>query len=102
MGIDVISKPVYQILSELTQEPRLEVALPLAVKDLVRLRLKEAVDQRTQFEERYVMTFSEFEQNWEQGQIPAPHSFAVEQDYWEWEAAVTDEMRLRELEATLP
>jgi hypothetical protein len=39
---DVISKPVYRILSELTQESRLEVALPLAIKDWVRLSLKEA------------------------------------------------------------
>ena len=37
MYTDVISKPLYQILSDLTQESRLEVALPLAIKDWVRL-----------------------------------------------------------------
>ena len=102
MAIDVISKPIYQILSELTQELRVEVALPLAMKDLVRLRLKEVVAQRALFEQRYAMTFAKFAQEWETGRIPNGHSYTVEQDYWEWEAAVTDETRLLELGATLP
>ena len=41
MVTDVISKSIYEILCELTQESRVEVALPLAIKDWVRLKLKE-------------------------------------------------------------
>jgi len=37
---DVITKPVYQVLSELTQETKLEVALPLAIKDWVKLAVQ--------------------------------------------------------------
>jgi hypothetical protein len=46
----VITKPVYPVLSELTKETRVEVALPIAIKDWVRLRLQEAGQQRDRFE----------------------------------------------------
>ncbi len=55
MITDVISKPIYRILSDLTQESRVEVALPLAVKDLIRLKLKEPRERRQEFELRYGM-----------------------------------------------
>ena len=55
---DVITKPVYQVLSELTQETKVEVALPLAIKDWVRLKLREARQERDGFERRYGMDFA--------------------------------------------
>lgn len=94
---DVISKPVYQVLSDLTQESRLEVALPLAIKDLVRLKLKEAREQREAFEQRYNMDFAAFKRAWDEDRIANKHSYKVERDYWEWEAATTDEERLRQM-----
>ena len=94
MITDVISKPVYQVISDLTQESRVEIALPLAIKDLVRLKLKETSEQRLVFEHQYAMTFSEFQQAWETDVIPNKYSYTVEQDYWEWEATITDEQRL--------
>lgn len=39
-----ISKPVYRVLADLTQESRIEVVLPLAVKNLLRLRIKQTRD----------------------------------------------------------
>lgn len=97
MYTDMISKPMYQILSDLTQEPRLEVALPLAIKDWVRLKLKETNEQRRAFEQRYGMDFSAFKQAWLEGNIADKHSHQVERDYWEWEATVSDEGRLRQM-----
>ncbi|MBC8252850.1 MAG: hypothetical protein H8E35_02325 [Ardenticatenia bacterium] len=97
MHTDVISKPVYQVLSDLTQEPRLEVALPIAIKDWVRLRLKETREQQAAFEQRYGMDFPTYKQAWKEGRIANKHSYGVERDYWEWEATVTDEQRLREM-----
>jgi hypothetical protein len=97
MYTDVISKPIYQILTTLTQESRLEVALPLAIKDWVRLKFKEAVEQREAFEQRYGMDFPSFKQAWTSGNVPNEHSHEVERDYWEWEAAATDEDRLRQI-----
>ena len=97
MYSDVISKPIYRILSDLTQESRVEVALPLAIKDWVRLRLKESHGQQERFKQRYGMDFNAFKQAWQEGRISNKHSYQVERDYWEWEAAVTDEERLQEM-----
>lgn len=94
---DVISKPIYRILSDLTQESRLEVALPLAIKDWVRLKLKETGELREAFERRYGMDFQVFKQAWHEGRIENDHSYEVERDYWEWEATITDEERLYQM-----
>jgi hypothetical protein len=102
MDTDVISKPIYQILSDLTQEPRLEIALLLAIKDLIRLKLKEAREQQAVFEQRYELDFDGFKQNWQEGRIADQHSYEVERDYWEWEAAVTDQERLQQMLEQLP
>jgi len=102
MNADAISKPIYRILTNLTQESRLDVALPLAVKDLVRLKLKEAREQRESFEQRYETDFVAFQEAWHAERITNKHSYEVERDYWEWEAAVTDEERLKEMLESLP
>lgn len=92
-----ISKPIHKILVDLTGETRLDVALHVATKELVRLKLKEAEEQRKQFEDRYEMDFEAFKRAWNEGHIPNKYSYEVERDYWEWEAAVTDERRLRKM-----
>ena len=92
-----ISKPVQRLLADLTGEARFDVALHLAVKDLIRLKLGEAERQRRAFEERYQMDFKAFKQAWDEGHVADKHTYEVERDYWEWEAAVTDEKRLREM-----
>jgi len=69
----------------------------MTTKDRVRFKLEEAEEQRKRFEERYQMNFEAFKQAWNEDQIPNKHSYEVERDYWEWEAAVTDERRLREI-----
>ena len=89
-----ISKPVYRVLTDITGQPRFEVALHLATKDLLRLKLKEVEEQRAVFEVRYGMDFESFKQAWDEERIPDRYSYEVERDYWEWEAAVTDAQRL--------
>jgi asparagine synthetase A len=98
---NVITKPIHRILTDLTQEPRLEVALPLAMKDWVRLKLKETRELQTEFEQRYGMAFDAFKQAWLADHIANAHSYAVERDYWEWEAAVSDAERLLEIAESL-
>ncbi len=101
MITDVVSKPIYQILNTLTGEPRVEVALPLALKELVHLKLQEANLQRSTFEERYYTNFATFKLAWSNQPDNQKHSYEVEQDFWEWEAAVTDEARYNEMLKTL-
>jgi len=98
----VISKPIYRTLTNLTQEPRLEVALLLAVKDLVRLKLKESRGHKAAFERRYGMDFRAFQRAWDKGQVADKYSYQVERDYWEWEATISDEERLHQMWENLP
>ena len=47
------------------------------------------------------MDFPQFEEAWKEDNIPQRYSFEVENDYAEWEAAITDLKRLEELEQWL-
>ena len=101
MVSDVISKPVATILTTLTHEPRLEVAVTLAVKDWLQLRLRTIEAEKEAFEEKYGMTFANFRAAWDAGKIPDRHSYEVEKDYWEWEGLLTDEDDLRSMAESL-
>jgi len=92
-----ISKSLYKILTDLTGEARFDVALHLATKELVLLKLKEVEEQIEQFEQCYHMDFDHFKQTWDEGHMADQHSYEVERDYWEWEAAVTNRTRLQEI-----
>jgi hypothetical protein len=93
----VIPKPAYNVLRRLTGESRPDVALSIALKDLVRLRLESAQTQMTAFEQKYAMKFVEFESEWKANKIPQAHSYAIEKDYQDWEAAASDVTALEEL-----
>jgi hypothetical protein len=95
----VIPKPAYKILRRLTGESRPDVALSLALKDLVRLRLDSARIVVSSFEQKYGASFEQFAALWQAGKIPQANSFAVEQDYWDWEAAASDIQALEEIMA---
>ena len=97
-----ISKPLHKILFQLTGEPRFELALQLATKDLLRLKLMEAEQEGKVFTNKYSMTFDEFKRAWESDQIPDRYSYEVEKDFHEWEATQTDSVRLREMLDQLP
>ncbi len=92
-----ISKPIHRILTHLTGEERIDVALPLATRDLIQLKLKNYSEQIARFEAKYQMTFEEFKSSWENNQIPNKHSYEVERDYWEWEAAEVERKNLMHL-----
>ena len=49
----------------------------MTTNDLVCLKLKEAEQQRNQFEERYQMDFEAFKQAWNDDRIPNKHSYEV-------------------------
>lgn len=97
----IVSKPAHKVLKELTGEARPDLALPLALKDLIRLRLEAAEATIAAFEEQYGTDFAGFEEAWERGEIDAPYSYPVERDYWEWEAAITDKAKLESLQNSL-
>ncbi len=98
VAMETIPRAVHRALQKITHEPRFDVALSIAVKDLLRLRLKEVTQQRETYEAKYGMSFQVFRAKFQAEEIPDQYSYAVEKDYWEWEAAVTNEAALRELQ----
>jgi hypothetical protein len=59
--------------------------------------LEESKSSITDFEQKYGISFSEFEEKWHKGEILEKNSYQVEQDLLAWEAAVTDKKALEEL-----
>jgi hypothetical protein len=93
----VLPKATYNLVKRLTGQSRPDLALSLALKDLIRLRIKEAESHIAVFEKKYAMTFREFESAWKNGKIDDPYSYPVEQDYFEWEAFVSELEGLQEI-----
>ncbi len=94
----IVSKPTHKVLKELTGEIRPDLALFLALKDLVRLRLEAAEIRIVAFEDKYSKNFDHFKKAYEKGEIANPYSYAVEKDCWEWEAAITDKAKLESIQ----
>ncbi len=88
---------MYRVLSSLTGEHRADIAVELAAKDLLRLKVKEVEERIKEFETRYQMKFAESKQAWSADKISGKHSYEVERDYWEWEAAVENVEKLRQM-----
>lgn len=74
----------------------------MITKDRVRFELKKARAQREMYAHRYGVDFYAFQQAWQKGQLAGKHSYEVERDYWEWEAAITDEECLQQMLERLP
>ncbi len=93
----ILSKGAYNILRKLTGADRPEVALWLAIKELVRLSMKETQEQIAAFEKKYGMNYAEFEIAWKDGAIKDPYAYPVEQDYMQWETAQAELKELIEI-----
>ncbi len=89
-----LSDPVYEVLRQLTRQEKVDVALSVALKDLLQLKKQNIENQIESFEEKYGMTFSEFEQACKDGRIKDPFSYEVEKDNWEWDAALAEQQTL--------
>lgn len=93
----VLPMSTYNLLKRLTGETRPDVALSVALKDLVHLRLDAAQSMIADYEQKYGMTFDKFQEGWQAGKIPDPYSYAVEGDYSAWESALSEVEALQEL-----
>ncbi|MBM3180830.1 MAG: hypothetical protein FJZ86_10800 [Chloroflexi bacterium] len=93
----VIPKGTHNILRRLTGQSRPDIALSLAIKELIHFRIESTKAQIAAYEQKYGMVFSEFEQAWKDGKIKDPYSYPVEQDYMQWETALVDIKLLEEI-----
>jgi hypothetical protein len=92
-----IPKTTLQALTELTGEPRLNVALLLTLQDAIAHRLAKINADIQRLEGKYGMPFEQFESLGEQGKLPDRFSFAVESDYLEWDGLVSRKKKLENM-----
>jgi hypothetical protein len=85
-------------LTEITDIPDMDIALRKILSEYLELKLKSLDAQTAHFETKWNMTFEDFSQKCEDGQLEADtYAYEVEKDFWEWEEAVTLKKRYETL-----
>lgn len=84
-----ISTNILKALTEITGEPRVELAIMEIIKDSVEHRIQKIEQEIKTLEKKYSMNFKEFEQKFQREQIPDQYSYETERDYLEWEGLET-------------
>ena len=93
----IIPKGAHNVLRRLTGQSRADVALSLALKELIRYRIASAQERIKDFEDKYGMNYAGFDDAWKSGKIKDAHSYPIEQDYMQWETALADLKVLEEI-----
>jgi len=91
-----IPKGTIKILSDITGEPRLDVAIRMTLRDMIEHRLEKIEKELKELEKKYGANFSEFERNWKGGKIKNKFSYIVEKDYLEWDSLITRKKKLEQ------
>ena len=79
-----------EFLTRTAQTPDLESALWKILSEYVDMKIEVLNDKINQFEQKWGMSFVEFQRNCQDGTLDKDsYSWDVEQNYWEWEQAVT-------------
>ena len=89
-----VPKVALRALTELTGEPRFEVALRIALRDVVEHGLERIDAGIRGYEEAHGMGFEAFEERAREGDIPDQFSYEVESDYLQWDGLVSRKQRL--------
>ena len=96
-----LSNPIYEILHQTTGNADINDALSKILKDFFELKIQALRGQIANYEKKYGMTFSEFEEACRTGNFENPYSYDVEKDDWDWEASITELEDLMEYEQWL-
>ncbi|MEW6685836.1 MAG: hypothetical protein AB1393_06480 [Candidatus Edwardsbacteria bacterium] len=102
MNAVAIPKSAARILTEITGESRFEVALWIALRDILVHKLEEIETSIRHFEEKYKMSFHEFKALCEKEEFPNQYSFEVESEFLEWEALCSRKSKIEEFQKCLP
>jgi hypothetical protein len=89
-----VPKVALKALTELTGEPRFDVALLITLRDAIEHRLGKISDDIQTYERKYDMSFEQFQARGEEKNIPDQFSYEVEGDYLEWEGLVSHKEKL--------
>lgn len=96
-GEVIIPKATLKALIEVTGQPELDVAILVMLRDAIEHRLEKIQSPLRAYEEKYGMTFEEFEAKGRSGELPDRFSQEVEEDYFEWDSLVTRQRKLEEI-----
>jgi len=93
----VVSPQLLKALTDLTGEIRLESALRIVTQDAIAHRLEAIAKQLQILEQKYGMSFEQFDVRFQAEDFPNQYSYEVEQDYLEWEGLLCRRRRLQEV-----
>ncbi len=96
-----ISKVALKALTELTGEPRFDVALHIALRDAVEHRLEKINEAIRGYEHKYEMPFEQFQAYGQAENIPNQFSYKVESDYLEWDGLTSRKKKLEKIKQWL-
>ncbi|MFB6212653.1 MAG: hypothetical protein ABEI53_02440 [Candidatus Magasanikbacteria bacterium] len=94
--VDSVSSDTAKLLKDITGESHLDSAVRMTVEDALHHRLEKVEEKIEEFDDKYGMSFEDFREKWENGEIEDKYSYDVEKDYWEWEGLVTRKQRIQE------
>lgn len=93
----VVSPQLLKALTDLTGEIHLDSALRMVTRDAIAHRLESIAKQLQTLEQKYGMSFEQFEIRFQAEELPNQYSYEVEQDYLEWEGLFCRKRRLQEV-----
>ena len=92
-----ISPNIIKVLSDITGEPRVDLAIHDIIRDALEHRLEKIQIELKGFEEKYLMSFKEFDTRFQSEKLPDQFSYSIEKDYLEWEGLIHRQRRLEEI-----
>ncbi len=92
-----IPKVALKALTELTGEPRLDIALFITLRDAIEHRLEKINAAISEYERKYGMSFEQFLAQGENKSIPDQFSYRVESDYLEWDGLMSRKKKLEKI-----
>ena len=93
----VISPQLLKALTDITGEIHLDSALRMVTQDAIAHRLESIAKQLHALEQKYGMSFEQFDVRFQAEALPHQYSYEVEQDYLEWEGLLCRKRRLQEV-----
>ncbi len=89
-----IPKVALRTLTELTGEPRPDIALLITLRDAVEHRLEKINAAICVYEQKYGMSFEQFQSHGQTESIPQQFSYEVERDYLEWDGLISRKRKI--------
>ena len=90
----LLDKEIYEALVSSTGEANPEKVIGDLLLEALQSKLERYGRELLMFEQKYGMSFREFDQNWDAGQIEEKYGYEVESDFIDWEML---EMEKKEL-----